>query len=395
MPSVADQDLGGLLARRIILEGFLLTLGQPDVKDGTIISIHRLCESTDARRPLRLNIGGQLASRSQVDAAIVRVIGEIAKIDGLIEAKTEKSSTDLSMERAGSDPDPRVVHLQNRLNSLGHRVLPDGIFGPITEESVKDFQTNAGLPPTGVVDPFTADSLRRGGKSFVDAAPGLVGQPGRPIPEGNQPAETSSGDDTVAREKAQGPGSEEKQADTKTAKKGKSVSVNVKLAEAREQLAYASTGTEQQVLRARIDALAPYATLEERFFSAGKRKDLVKSGHALHEDGKDVFPIENAHDVQNAAGLWKSGHHQTPAAKAHISKEAKRLGVDDPFGMQEAKPDWHNMPHDAAEKGACPKCGAKIGKSGVCQRGHRVLSKVAHAHSVGATGWWFPDKTGK
>lgn len=69
--------------------------------------------------------------------------------------------------------------------------------------------------------------------------------------------------------------------------------------------------------------------LLERFVSQGKRGELAKKGHALHVDGKDIFPIENAKDANNAANLWLSGHHKTAQAKAHILRNARRVGATD------------------------------------------------------------------
>lgn len=55
-------------------------------------------------------------------------------------------------------------------------INPDGIFGPETERAVLDFQSNMGLPPTGIVDfvtwnaitnaYHTSESLMRRGLAF-------------------------------------------------------------------------------------------------------------------------------------------------------------------------------------------------------------------------------------
>jgi len=48
-----------------------------------------------------------------------------------------------------------VIALQAGLRSLGYfAVNVDGIFGPITEQAVKDFQRSAGLTQTGVIDDY-------------------------------------------------------------------------------------------------------------------------------------------------------------------------------------------------------------------------------------------------
>jgi hypothetical protein len=63
--------------------------------------------------------------------------------------------------------------------------------------------------------------------------------------------------------------------------------------------------------------------IQKRFFSAGKRRDLAKSGAAL-PDGS--FPIVNAEDLRNAVALWRKG--KDPAkAKAHIKARASALGL--------------------------------------------------------------------
>ena len=47
-----------------------------------------------------------------------------------------------------------VVQLQTRLS-----LIADGIFGPLTEEAVKDFQKQSGLVPDGIVGPATHAAL--------------------------------------------------------------------------------------------------------------------------------------------------------------------------------------------------------------------------------------------
>jgi peptidoglycan hydrolase-like protein with peptidoglycan-binding domain len=54
-------------------------------------------------------------------------------------------------------PDARRV--QQRLHDLGYDVVVDGDFGDQTEGVVRDFQTSAGLPATGVVDAATWQAL--------------------------------------------------------------------------------------------------------------------------------------------------------------------------------------------------------------------------------------------
>lgn len=59
-------------------------------------------------------------------------------------------------------------------------------------------------------------------------------------------------------------------------------------------------------------------------YSASERASMAKSGHAL-PDGS--FPVRNVRDLHNAARLV--GHaHDPAAAKRHVRKMAKALGVD-------------------------------------------------------------------
>ena len=73
---------------------------------------------------------------------------------------------------------PDVKVLQMKLGNLRERAHDvdeegrkriDGIFGPLTQQDVIDFQTDAGLDPDGVVGPKTWDALN----SLV---PGMVSE---------------------------------------------------------------------------------------------------------------------------------------------------------------------------------------------------------------------------
>lgn len=55
-----------------------------------------------------------------------------------------------------------VRELQHRLNQLGFDAGPeDGIFGPLTQGAVEEFQRNIGLPVDGTVGPATVSALRK------------------------------------------------------------------------------------------------------------------------------------------------------------------------------------------------------------------------------------------
>jgi len=48
-----------------------------------------------------------------------------------------------------------VKMLQEDLNILGYNLAVDGIFGPLTESAIKDFQTKQGITVDGIVGPIT------------------------------------------------------------------------------------------------------------------------------------------------------------------------------------------------------------------------------------------------
>jgi N-acetylmuramoyl-L-alanine amidase len=55
-----------------------------------------------------------------------------------------------------------VLELQHRLNQLGFDAgLEDGIFGPLTQAAVEEFQRNVGVDVDGVAGPGTVEALRR------------------------------------------------------------------------------------------------------------------------------------------------------------------------------------------------------------------------------------------
>lgn len=75
--------------------------------------------------------------------------------------------------------------------------------------------------------------------------------------------------------------------------------------------------------------------LQERVFSADERKGMAEEGKAM-PDGS--FPIENESDLKNA--IQAIGRAKDPAAaKAHIKKRAKALGMTDslPEGWKESR----------------------------------------------------------
>src|SRR5438132_12826543 len=55
----------------------------------------------------------------------------------------------------------RLQRALRRTPNLG--LVVDGIFGPLTETAVKEFQNGAGLPADGIVGPLTWAALPDGG----------------------------------------------------------------------------------------------------------------------------------------------------------------------------------------------------------------------------------------
>lgn len=71
-----------------------------------------------------------------------------------------------------------VGNCQEQLNAVGQYGLEvDNVFGPATEAAVRDFQSRAGLPPTGVVDPATWRRLFNGFPLPLEAAPAKEASP--------------------------------------------------------------------------------------------------------------------------------------------------------------------------------------------------------------------------
>ena len=118
------------------------------------------------------------AARKYIDDALklmgVDVTPEVEKIiDGAIEAEVlniwpkENLSPLLPTITAALTPEPPtlgrinqdVMKLQDILNVAGVDLKVDGIFGPLTEEAVKTFQTAKGLAVDGTVGPETWAAL--------------------------------------------------------------------------------------------------------------------------------------------------------------------------------------------------------------------------------------------
>lgn len=73
---------------------------------------------------------------------------------------SERMTAPTSLSRG--DRGVEVRELQRALAKKGYDILPDGVFGPITQGIVIDFQSRNGLAPDGVVGPETQAMLSKG-----------------------------------------------------------------------------------------------------------------------------------------------------------------------------------------------------------------------------------------
>ena len=118
----------------------------------------------------------------QMDAAIRQFQQERGLIaDGIVGPVTVRSLTDarwslgdrtlaytLSAMMTGDD----VTGLQIRLAEMGYNTgRPDGMFGPLTDACVREFQKHRGLPEDGVFGPDTYRELNRIGRKVTGGRP--------------------------------------------------------------------------------------------------------------------------------------------------------------------------------------------------------------------------------
>lgn len=59
------------------------------------------------------------------------------------------------------DKNDRVRYLQEALHACGYNVSPDGVFGPLTESAVREFQRDRGLYVDGIAGPATIRELEK------------------------------------------------------------------------------------------------------------------------------------------------------------------------------------------------------------------------------------------
>ena len=144
-----------------------------------LASLHKLTGDDPASDP------AEAAFDRDTDAAIRQFQQERGLIvDGIVGPATIRSLTDarwtlgdrtlaytLSARMTGDD----VTALQVRLAEMGYNTgRPDGIFGPLTDACVRDFQKHRGLPEDGVFGPDTYRELNRIGRMVTGGRPTLL-----------------------------------------------------------------------------------------------------------------------------------------------------------------------------------------------------------------------------
>lgn len=97
--------------------------------------------------------------------------------------------------KRGMSGNPEIAQIQQKLKQMGYyQGNADGIYGPLTESAVKQFQQMAGIKVDGIVGPQTRGALN-GGQQPVNQAQNAGNQPvtpgNQPVNQGNDP--TTSG----------------------------------------------------------------------------------------------------------------------------------------------------------------------------------------------------------
>jgi GH25 family lysozyme M1 (1,4-beta-N-acetylmuramidase) len=98
-------------------------------------------------------VSGELIQ--QLQAEINKQFSKGLAVDGLIGPKTLGS---LPIVRQGAKGNITFV-IQELLKRKGYNINSDGVFGPITDSSIKQFQSSTGISADGVVGPITWSKL--------------------------------------------------------------------------------------------------------------------------------------------------------------------------------------------------------------------------------------------
>jgi peptidoglycan hydrolase-like protein with peptidoglycan-binding domain len=159
----ADELLSvgrAMQARLTVVEGLLLSVQGKEVRGraGAVKSARALLEADG--KDFKIEIGGGDANLDEMIDARIKLSQEASELRSISEAAMPRA--------AKGDTGGQVLHAQNRLNTLGYKVKPDGEFGSVTETAVKSFQTDHKMESDGVIGPDTTVALR--GADPEDAA---------------------------------------------------------------------------------------------------------------------------------------------------------------------------------------------------------------------------------
>lgn len=98
---------------------------------------------------------GPAHARNRYHARFARAYARYSKRDFSGIAGIDNRPSDL---RSGMRT-PAVTSLQRALCALGYPVAVDGIFGPVTENALRHFQRDHGLVPDGIAGPLTQETI--------------------------------------------------------------------------------------------------------------------------------------------------------------------------------------------------------------------------------------------
>lgn len=122
----------------------------------------QLLDGGDVRADLqyRLEVAGRTLEGWTDENGILDVFVPNNAASGKLFLFDEESEEQLDITFGELDPLDQVKGAQQRLNNLGFDCgATDGNLGPKTEAALKEFQTEANLPPTGKLDEATKKAL--------------------------------------------------------------------------------------------------------------------------------------------------------------------------------------------------------------------------------------------